>query len=130
VVPGPHSLIMNGLAQAAISVTSFEPSVEPPVIVAPPQEASRSTVVQNMAYDDALLPYLATGKRVRDVIKAALERGHPIPKTMGGKEMCISYHVKGVCNTNCSRKADHRTHTTTKTGKLVTWCVEAFGAGV
>jgi hypothetical protein len=94
VVPGPHSLIMSGLAHPAISVTSFEPSVEPPAIVAPPRESSCSTLVQNVAYNDALLPYRATGKRVRDVIKAALEQGHPIPKTTGGKEMCVSYHVK------------------------------------
>ena len=79
-----------------------------------------------LSYDDSFLPYKETGQRVRDIIKKALEKGHALPKNAQKLDMCVSYHVKGICNTRCGRKADHRAHNATETKALLDWCVEAF----
>lgn len=34
-----------------------------------------------------------------------------VPKNNNGIEMCITYDIKGMCNTNCSLHGDHREHT-------------------
>jgi hypothetical protein len=36
--------------------------------------------------------------------------------------MCLSYHVKGMCNTRCGRAGDHSPLTTEKRQELITWC--------
>lgn len=34
-----------------------------------------------------------------------------VPKNNNGIEMCITYDIKGMCNTNCPLHGDHREHT-------------------
>jgi hypothetical protein len=65
---------------------------------------------------------------VREVLKKAIELGQHLPKNAQGKDMCVSYHVKGICNSRCSRKMDHRTHNATETQALLGWCKIAFGS--
>jgi hypothetical protein len=57
------------------------------------------------------------GLRVREVIKKAVEGGHPLPKNAQGSDMCMSYHVKGMCNQNCRRR---------EKASLLSWCALAF----
>ena len=33
----------------------------------------------------------------------------PVPQTDKGCPLCLSYHIKGVCNSNCGRRHAHRT---------------------
>jgi hypothetical protein len=40
--------------------------------------------------------------------------------------MCISYHVKGMCNTRCGRATDHCSHNAAETGRLLALCLSAF----
>jgi hypothetical protein len=40
--------------------------------------------------------------------------------------MCVSYHVKGICNSRCGRKGDHRAHSATESKSLLDWCKLAF----
>ncbi len=40
--------------------------------------------------------------------------------------MCISYHLRGQCFSNCSQKADHAKHTNEEDVKLMDWCKKAF----
>jgi hypothetical protein len=126
VVPGPQSTIYQVLVQPGAPSPTM---ASPPTPVAPQAlvPRDRSTLEQNMNFDDAFLPYRESGKRVRDVIKGALERGHTTPKNANGVPMCISFHVKGVCNSNCGRKADHKAHVAADKTKLLAWCSEAFG---
>jgi hypothetical protein len=100
----------------------------------PPTDATQKTastqqdsVAEKCApYVEAFAPYRATGKRVREVVRAATAAGNPIPKADSGVDMCVSYHVKGVCNSNCGRKSDHKPHTEPETTRLLGWCIGAF----
>jgi hypothetical protein len=97
----------------------------------PPGKQTTSQVTGNVSekcdpYIELFAPFRATGKRVREVMRAANEAGHPIPKSDNGSDMCISYHVKGICNTNCGRKSDHKPHNDGETTRLVSWCTAAF----
>jgi hypothetical protein len=59
--------------------------------------------------------------RVRDVLQRAGPTNR-IPTNAEGIEMCLSYHLKGVCNTNCARNGDHKDHSTDEDAKIVRWC--------
>ena len=37
-------------------------------------------------------------------------------------EMCLAWHIKGMCNERCGRKADHMAHTDEQDAQLVDWC--------
>jgi hypothetical protein len=78
-------------------------------------------------YLESFAPFRATGKRVRVVIKEATLAGNPIPLNDKSIDMCVSYHVKGICNSNCGRKRDHTKHTDGETARLMSWCTAAFG---
>jgi hypothetical protein len=41
-------------------------------------------------------------------------------------EMCLSYHVKGMCNENCGKAADHQPHTEAQSNLLLTWCTAHY----
>jgi hypothetical protein len=77
-------------------------------------------------YLEVYSPYRSTGKRVRDVIKEAGAAGHKLPKNDAGSDMCISFHVKGICNSGCGRKSDHQAHNDGETARLTSWCQSAF----
>ena len=72
-------------------------------------------------YLESFAPFRATGKRVRVVIKEATLAGNPIPLNDKSIDMCVSYHVKGICNSNCGRKRDHTKHTDGETARLMSW---------
>ena len=63
--------------------------------------------------------------KFNDVIKKV---GSPPNVERGGKEvpMCASYHLRGVCWSNCGRRADHNTHSVEEDTKLLEWCKKAF----
>ena len=44
------------------------------------------------------------------------------PSKVDGSPMCLAYHTKGVCNTNCTRQADHVSYTSSEYQPLSTWC--------
>jgi hypothetical protein len=78
-------------------------------------------------YIESYAPFRASGKRVRDIIKAVTLAGNPIPQNDKSMDMCVSYHVKGICNSNCGRRQDHTKHNDGETARLMTWCTAAFG---
>jgi hypothetical protein len=94
---------------------------------APIQPARENTPERSLTYEDCFLPYKETGQRVRDVLKKAIADGNQLPKNAQNQVMCISYHVKGICNSRCGRKVDHRKHNAAETQSLVDWCKLAFG---
>ena len=66
-------------------------------------------------------------KSITDAINAA---GRPPPtyRDEQGVEQprCLSWHVKGMCNRNCDRRADHITLPAGPANELYEWCVPAF----
>lgn len=51
-----------------------------------------------------------------------------IPKNAGGHQMCLAFHLRNSCSSNCSRAADHREHTAGEDAALAAWCKVAFPA--
>lgn len=45
-----------------------------------------------------------------------------VPHNAAGAEMCLSHHIKGMCNANCAHRADHRDHTPGEDDSLLQWC--------
>ena len=80
-------------------------------------------VVQNETYKTSLF---GTFKEMQ-VNHAALRRRitirpPPSPHSSSGGEMCLSFHIKGMCNARCGRAEDHKTHTDDQDQLLVAWC--------
>jgi hypothetical protein len=96
----------------------------PPAV--PPAARPGSESERCTPYLNAFAVYRATGTRVRDVIRDARQNGHALPQNDAGSDMCVSYHVKGICGTTCGRRADRVTHMAGKTTRLKAWCVLAF----
>ena len=73
---------------------------------------------------DAFQTKISTAK-FNDIIKKV---GAPPTVKCNGTNvpMCISYHLRGQCFSNCSRKADHAKHTNEEDVKLMDWCKKAF----
>ena len=49
-------------------------------------------------------------------------RPPPSPHGSSGGEMCLSFHIKGMCNARCGRAEDHQSHTDDQDQLLVSWC--------
>ena len=54
-------------------------------------------------------------------------RPPPSPHGTNG-EMCLSYHIKGICNCRCGRAEDHLPHTDDQDQILVEWCNAHYSA--
>jgi hypothetical protein len=124
-VGGGGSSQMSGLTGTSGSST---PSPATPAARTPAAGFDSGVVAKCDPYLEVYAPFRATGKRVREVIKTAIQAGHQLPKNDRGVDMCVSFHVKGVCNTNCGRNSDHAPHNADETARFVAWCGLAFGA--
>ena len=89
---------------------------------------TESTAIINPAIAPILASYKNKLGRSR-ILEAVRKAGGPPPKvTRGASEvqMCIAYHIKGTCWSQCRRRKDHATHTQEEDQLLVDWCVKAF----
>ena len=77
----------------------------------------------NIRFDDFKLAI--SQSKFNDLIKKV---GAPPTVKRNGTDvpMCASYHLRGNCFTNCSRKADHDTHSKQEDDQLYEWCKLAF----
>ena len=64
---------------------------------------------------------LGLGFRIRTSIDAAAVDGVEIPQTDNDRHFCLSYHLKGVCNTHCGSRHFHRPLSQSKLGRLDKW---------
>jgi hypothetical protein len=63
--------------------------------------------------------------RVRDVLQWAGLMNR-MSNNSNGVEMCMSYHLKGMCNTNCLHWGDHHNHTPAEDQALLGWCQQHY----
>jgi hypothetical protein len=113
----PVSLpVVPGATRTAVVAPTITTSIAPPTIKA------RGTIVRKSApINPAFQKFVDMNLRVRD----ALQRAGPtnrVPTNNDGTEMCLSYHMKGVCNSNCSRHQDHKEHQASEDNAMVNWC--------
>jgi hypothetical protein len=86
-----------------------------------------NAMVRNLAYNEAVFqPFKAKGIRARLLKDQIRARGVSYPVNSQGKNMCLTYHVTGLCNERCSVRADHTTHTEAEDEALRLWCVEHY----
>ena len=88
----------------------------------PPGPLSRGALERKSSpLNQAFQPFVALALRVRDVLRRA-GPSNRVPNNAAGTEMCLSCHIKGMCNANCARRADHRDHTPDEDNALLQWC--------
>jgi hypothetical protein len=103
---------------------SREAVIAPTIVsgVAPPTIKTRGTIVRKtVPINPAFQKFVDMNLRVRDVLQRAGPTNR-VPNNSNGTEMCLSYHMKGVCNSNCSRHQDHRAHQPAEDQSIVSWC--------
>ena len=74
------------------------------------------------------LPHLQVrpGFRLRQSMEQSnVTTGSPVPQRSDGRPFCLSYHLKGVCNSNCGYRHAHRTLSLHEQGTLST-CKSRF----
>ena len=66
-----------------------------------------------------------TKAKFNEVIKKV---GSPpkVKRDRNNVDVCISWHLWGLPNSNCPHKADHGTHTKEEDDALYTWCQKVF----
>ena len=91
-----------------------------------PKAPPKQQLVRNPKVEDrfAQLDVRAKGK-LSEVIKA---KGDPPKVKRAGKDVniCLSYHLRGACYSNCGRSATHGTLSAEEGGLLEEWCKKAF----
>ena len=120
-IPQPAQLPTPTSTQPSTSTTaSPSPTSNPPT----PQERINNihfnaTLFQR--YRDAPTSCRTIRNRIRNQELPAL----PLSK-VDNQSMCIAFHAKGTCNSNCGRKVDHVAYTNDEYAPLVTWCQSHF----
>ena len=85
------------------------------------------TRMSNPNFNSIFQPYLDTCKSLKDkIVEGTLP---PLPSSKGfSGNMCLAYHTKGTCMSNCHCVLDHVLYTTADYQPLLTWCVSHFQA--
>ena len=72
-----------------------------------------------------------TGKFASRMIRNKINAGElpalPLSK-VDGQVMCLPFHVKGMCNEQCNRNADHVQYSETELAPLANWCTANYPA--
>jgi hypothetical protein len=61
-------------------------------------------------------------KAIRDKIKARTIPPLPVSKLDGTKPVCLAWHTKGVCNTNCPCLSNHVVYSVDDYAPMIAWC--------
>jgi len=77
--------------------------------------ARASTRIQNPQPNTIFRPYDRAGR-----LGTAITR-HPVPVNAAGMPMCLSFHMRNACNSDCPRAVDHRTHTVAEDAAILAW---------
>lgn len=113
--PGPPSLA--GTSARSGSITTDDASTAGTSVISGLTGATglttalRSTLVVNESPDPNLLTLIPFNRRIKDLMGNTAP-----PNTDSGAPICLSFHAKGGCYSNCRRKANH-SHTLTQPEK-------------
>ena len=128
--PGPPPTPAPTPAPAPVPPSTPSPSPRPPTGAPPPAPSQNPTPrsndrLSNDTYRSDLFQEfkdlgIANGKLLRmlQANSIALPTSPIAPATTS----CLAWHIKGECNTNCRRNADHAAYTDAQNQELHTWC--------
>ena len=106
------TLTAPSVAAGATAPTSAA-STTGPSATAPSTAGPPNAMIRNLHYNESVFqPFKAKGIKARLLKDQIRARGVSYPLNSQGNNMCITYHVTGLCNERCSVRADHITHTT------------------
>ena len=66
-----------------------------------PRGRDQDLMANNTAYKNRFMQFSRLNCRLRDVVGRAVAAGNNLPNNGDGTRMCLSYHIKGKCNTGC-----------------------------
>ena len=70
---------------------------------------------------------LITSKTLRQALDKMMDEPPPKVTREGTPvQMCLLYHLKGACSSNCQRHADHGPHSEAEDTELFKWAEKAF----
>jgi len=129
-LPTPYSDLLGRLQQQQRVPAPREPTnpaTNPPANPSNPRaDEERGGIARRTdPINPVFQPFASLPLRTRDVLNRAGSDNRP-PRNAGNTEMCLSYHVKGVCNLNCGRKEDHRIHSQDEDQALLGWCQQHY----
>ncbi len=80
--------------------------------------------IENTNFNEMLFGTYKTSalkaKAIRDKIKAGTIPPLPVSKLDSTKLICLAWHTKGVCNTNCPCLSDHVVYSVNKYAPMIT----------
>jgi hypothetical protein len=82
--------------------------------------------IENTTFNKTLFGTYKTSalkaKAIRDKIKAGTIPLLPVSKLDDTKQMCLAWHTKGVCYTNCPCLSNHVVYSVNKYAPMIAWC--------
>jgi len=91
-------------------------------------DSARGERILNPTFDSMFSPFKEMNvscKSLRDKINTGLLPDLPVSKKYDGP-MCLAYHTKGLCMTNCRCNQDHVSYSAEEYSTLKTWCDNNF----
>jgi hypothetical protein len=87
---------------------------------------SNTDRIENTHFNSALFGTYKTSATKSKALRQKITRGElpPLPssKLNASKPVCLAWHTKGECNTNCPCSHDHVAYTAEEYAPLATWC--------
>jgi hypothetical protein len=124
VISGGGSSVTSGSVMTANTAAStLTPNTAPPADTAAPPAARETSIIRNLMYNEAVFaPYKAMNIKAKTLKEQLRTRRVAYPLNARNGNMCLTYHVQGVCNTNCRNSADHYAHSAEEDEIFRAWC--------
>ena len=121
------SIIRASTMTGALSLSQGTPgSPAPDVALNPAPSSTVGTCLENTHFNSALFgTYKSSSIKSKDLCrKIEREELMPLPpsKMNVSKLVCLNWHTKGQCNSNCPCLQDHVAYTPDEYALLVAWC--------
>ena len=119
--PGLHATTTPGSTATQDTVTTGPGATTPP---APTNERTNNVNFNTALFNTyKVMPISCRSLRM----KIARNELPALPTSkVDQNPMCLDWHVKGVCNAGCSRRANYVPYTTAEYQPLVQWCATNF----
>jgi len=79
--------------------------------------------INNLTHDPTFDQFhTCKSAKAQAVQKKAAKSNTALPNHPDGCPICLTYHIKGMCNTNCAQTHDHVAWTPAENQALLAWC--------
>ena len=86
-----------------------------------------NSIVRNLLYNEAVFgQYKAMNIKAKTLKDQLRARKVAYPLNARNSNMCLTYHVQGICNSGCRNAADHYAHSSAEDEIFRTWCATHY----